>query len=97
MTSKITFSGLTNSMSLEIKMSNILSFYEDLAGFIAFKSDPTCLEIISIEKDTATTRNHSTFIKNVLNFTKPLQRSNDIVNYLIEREQLETVKLSVNI
>lgn len=68
MTSKLTLFALTNSKSLEIKMTNILSFYENMAT----------VKITAIE--------------NIVNFTKPLHRSNDIVSFLIERETIQSIK-----
>jgi len=90
MTSKATFSKLTNSKYLEIKMTNILSFYEDLAASIAFKSNPYCFEVVIVEK--ASTKNQeltkvtSKAIENVVKLIIPIKRSSDIVDYLIERE-----------
>ena len=96
MTSKSTFTALTNSKSLEIKMTNILSFYEDMVTSIAFKSDLKCFEIIAVEDEIQhkliAITTESTPIKNVVNFVIPLQRSDDIVDYLIEREQRQSAK-----
>ena len=104
MASKLTFSELTKTKSLEIKMTNILSFYEDIATSLAFKSDISCFEVITINDFN---QNDSTQeepitpsfakIENVVKFVKPLHRSNDIVDYLIEREQQQFTKLSVSI
>jgi len=92
MKSKLTFTGLSKSKSLEIKMTNILSFYEDMATLIAYKSKSKYFEIITIENET-----QQLVTKNVLNFIKPLQRSDDIVSYLIERELRQSVKLNVSL
>ncbi len=97
MTSKLTFSALTNSMSLEIKMTNIMSFYEDMASCIALNSKSNNLEIIAIDKDCDKECQNNPAVKNIVKFTKPLQRSDDIVDYLIERERLQSVKLSINV
>ncbi|MFV2060520.1 MAG: hypothetical protein ACC653_07520 [Gammaproteobacteria bacterium] len=87
MASKLSFSALTNSKSLEIKMTNILSFYEDLASCLAFKSGPVCFEVITTEGQIPI----NSTAENIVKFAKPLQRSNDIVNYLIEREQRQSL------
>lgn len=100
MASKLTFSTLTNSRSLEIKMNNILSFYEDLASSVAFNSDSDCYEIIAIEEipdEQRVTNTKSCPQENIVTFAKPLLRSENIVDYLIEREQLQFRKITVNI
>jgi len=100
MTSKLTFSRLTNSKSLEIKMTTILSFYEDMAISIAFKSGSKSFEIIAIEENTqddpVITSTNNKSIQNSVNIFGAAQRSNDIVSYLIERELRQSVKLTVN-
>jgi len=103
MTSKLTFSELTETKSLEIKMTNILSFYEDIATSLAYQSGSNNVEVIAIEdamqsdQITAHSEIEDVIIqKNVVKFAKPLQRSNDIVDYLIEREQLQSAQCSSN-
>ncbi|MFV1983180.1 MAG: hypothetical protein ACC657_06520 [Thiohalomonadales bacterium] len=99
MTSKLTFSKLTHSRSLEIKMTNILSFYEDMAISIAFKSVSKSFEIIAIEENTqdhqVSTSTNDKSIENIVNIFEATQSSNDIVSYLIERELRQPVKLTV--
>jgi len=91
MQSKITFSDLTSTKALEIKMSNILSFYESLAISMSFDSDAINFEILTEENPAQIQQQIKTVQHN-----QQLYRSDDIVNYLIERERRQSVKFSVN-
>jgi uncharacterized membrane protein YgaE (UPF0421/DUF939 family) len=92
MQSKITFSDLAKSKALEIKMTNILSFYENLAISLSFDSEAINFEILTEENHTQKTPQSIKTVKH----NQPLFRSDDIVNYLIERERRQSVKFSVN-
>ncbi len=97
MASSITFSELTQSKSLEIKMTNILSFYESIATAIALQANDCNFDFVIIEPETQKSPPTPTSkelnynkIQNSINFSDPPHRSTDIVDYLIEREQRQS-------
>ncbi len=97
MAPSITFSELTNSKRLEIKMINILSFYEGIAIAVALQMKTCHFEIIAIEQETQKwpskpSSNEAKYgqILNSMNFSELAHRTTDIVDYLIEREQRQS-------
>ena len=67
--------------ALEITMRDVLGGLEEAATYLAYQSVPDTLEILSIAPPLDTSRQKAEVI------TMPAPRCQDVVEYLIQREQ----------
>lgn len=72
------------SQALELAMQDVLGGLQEAAGYFAGRSVANTMQILSIEPPRAQQQNRQT---RASVHRVPLQRSNNIVDYLITRER----------
>lgn len=73
---------------LELTMQDVLGGLEDAATYMNYQSVPDCIEVLSIEPAAQPnpTRSEVIQLNEHLVSSNKIQRSTDIVDYLLQRE-----------